>query len=253
MKNKDIAKMQKERPEAYTSLADWFEKLNDDCGYEEWSQYLYHRLSALLPLGAKGIDIGCGSGYFTRTLKRAGYAMTGMDVSLPMLQKAEQLSQKERIPYLQADVTSFRLPEKMDFAVAINDCMNYVKKEKVLSAFKRVFASLKKGGYFLFDISSENKLRRKVGGQLSIDDREDVTYLSVNTLEHDAVTMDVTLFVKQKNGYFSRFDERHLLYIYTEEEILSALSQAGFAVIDVCGHMGEEKATSDRLEFLCQK
>ena len=35
-----------EREAAYAGLADWFEYLNDDCGYENWSQYLIAKLGA---------------------------------------------------------------------------------------------------------------------------------------------------------------------------------------------------------------
>ena len=35
-----------EREAAYAGLADWFEYLNDDCDYENWSQYLIAKLGA---------------------------------------------------------------------------------------------------------------------------------------------------------------------------------------------------------------
>ena len=51
---------------AYSALAAWFEYLNADCDYEKWSQYLYGRLLSLGVKEGKGLDIGCGSGAFTR-------------------------------------------------------------------------------------------------------------------------------------------------------------------------------------------
>ena len=65
-----------ERNAAYSALAEWFEYLNDDCDYEQWSQYLIKML-ADFPGLTSGIDIGCGGGYFTRALYKAGYEMTG--------------------------------------------------------------------------------------------------------------------------------------------------------------------------------
>lgn len=247
--------MSDKKPDAYSALADWFEYLNDDCGYNEWSQYLLKKIKSLVSERAKGLDIGCGSGYFTRALKRAGFDMTGMDVSKEMLVKAQALSGEEGIsvPYLLGDITSFRTPEKYDFAVAVNDCFNYVKKDKILSAFKRVRACLGEGGFFLFDISSEKKLREKVVGVPDIDDRDDVTYFSFNTLDGDEVTMDVSLFVRQKDNLFRRFDERHLLYIYRIEEIQAALTAAGFELLSVCGHLGDDISDSDRIEFVCKR
>ena len=55
---------------AYSSLAAWFEYLNDDCDYEKWSQYLLEKLKSF-PLSV-GVDIGCGGGWFTRRFAKEG-------------------------------------------------------------------------------------------------------------------------------------------------------------------------------------
>lgn len=68
-----------EKKAAYEGLAEWFEYLNDDCGYEKWSQYLISKLKCF-PL-TTGLDVGCGSGWFTRAFRRAGYDMAGLDLS----------------------------------------------------------------------------------------------------------------------------------------------------------------------------
>jgi len=117
---------------------------------------------------------------------------------------------------------------------------------------KSVYSCLKKGGKFLFDISSENKLKNKERG-VSVDDRDDVTYISFNDVDDERVQMDVTLFVRGKVNLFKRFDERHLLYIYSISEIEQALNGAGFKVESVCGHLGEDLSTSDRIEFIALK
>ena len=242
-----------EKQAAYKNLADWFEYLNDDCGYENWSQYLILQLKAF-PL-ARGLDIGCGSGRFTRDFQKARYSMTGLDVSVEMLARAKALSDREglRIPYLLGDITRFKSFEKFDFATAVNDCVNYIPKKKLLSAFKNVYAALNKNGIFLFDISSERKFREKIANTVSADDREEITYLSFNAVEDDVVTMDVTLFIRREDGAFERCDERHTQYIYTEEEIVSALRASGFEVLKIEGHLGEEKSVSDRVCFLAKK
>jgi len=239
---------------AYYALADWFEYLNDDCGYLEWSQYLIKTLKRYVKDGAKGVDIGCGSGYFTRALKRAGYGVIGVDISEEMLIKAQELSAKEglSIQYIRQNISSLKLINKADFAVAINDCINYLPKDKLVSSFKSVYSSLKKGGAFLFDISSKNKLMNKEGG-VSLDDRDNVTYISLNTVDSEKVTMDVTLFVRTDVNLFKRFDERHLLYIYDECDIERALCEVGFKLTSVSGHLGEDVNISDRINFIAIK
>ncbi len=241
-----------ERKAAYANLAKWFEYLNDDCGYENWSQYLILQLKKY-PV-AVGLDIGCGGGWFTRSFQKAGYQMTGLDVSAEMLDYAQETAFKTgvRSEYLLGDIAKMKMPRRFDFATAINDCINYIPKNKLHIAIKNVAGALKKDGIFLFDISSSRKFREKIANTVCADDREDVTYISFNKQEIDGVTMDVTLFVKREDGTFERLDETHRQYVYTEEEICQALRSNGFEIISVEGHLGEEKTQSDRLCFLAQ-
>lgn len=242
-----------ERKSAYTHLAEWFEYLNDDCGYENWSQYLLKTLGAFSL--ETGLDVGCGGGWFTRALQRHGYAMTGMDISSEMLDYAQETALKTgvRSEYVLGDIAKCKLPRRFDFAVAVNDCINYIPKEKLLSAFKNIRSALKKDGVFFFDVSSPRKFKEKIANTVSVDDREDVAYLSFNRAEEDGVTMDVTLFVKRKDGAFDRLDEQHRQYAYTEEELCAALTTVGFETLRTEGHLGEDKSISDRLCFLCRR
>lgn len=240
-------------PQAYDSLAEWFEYLNDDCDYLSWSQYFISGLRAL-GAGGKGLELGCGSGAFSRALARAGYNMTGADISAPMLSKAAALARAEglNIPFVQADAAKLKTPEKYDFLIAPNDCYNYLPQNRLQAAFRRAADCLKRGGIFWADVSSAYKLREKVANNMFADDREDVTYLSFNALKEDRVEMDVTLFVRKGNVY-ERFDETHVQYIHEEEDVLSALEGAGFCVRAVEGHLGGAKERSDRLNFICVK
>ena len=236
---------------SYSALGRWFEYLNKDCGYEQWSQYLIKLLKSR-NAGASGLDIGCGNGYFTRALTRAGYSVTGIDISAEMLDTALSLALKEGIKaeFLLGDITKLKVTAKKDFCIAINDCINYIPKEKLKRALSHVKNCLKKGGVFIFDISSAKKLRNTVGNNLFAEDREDISYIWFNTLDKDSVTMDLTFFERQKDGSYKRYDERHIQYIYEEDEVLSALNEAGFTA-EVEGHLGKDKG--ERINFICTR
>ena len=70
---------------AYSTLADWFEYLNDDCDYENWSQYLLASISGYFGESktlVTGLDVGCGSGILGITAKKLGanrVIMTDLD------------------------------------------------------------------------------------------------------------------------------------------------------------------------------
>ena len=239
--------------DSYSTLGNFFEYLNADCDYPSWSQYL---LSVLKCEGAglKGLDIGCGNGYFTRALYRAGYDTTGMDISPAMLNEAKRLALNEGVPceFLLGDITKLKVNAKYDFIVAVNDCLNYVPPKKLKSTFAKVYSALNRGGVFHFDISSANKILNVLGSNMFGEDGEEVSYLWFNTLEEDGVTMDLTFFIRESDGRYSCFRESHRQYAHSEEDVVSALEEAGFANIKTSGHMGTPDKTQ-RINFTCKK
>ncbi len=235
----------------YSALGGAFEYLNDDCGYDEWSQYLIKKLKSL-NAGRVGVDMGCGNGYFTRALIRAGYSVIGMDVSEEMLSAAVEIARREgvRAEFLYGDITKLKLNAKPDFIVAVNDCLNYVPQTKLAAAFSKVCQNLKNGGLFIFDISSEQKLRGDIGNNLFADDGEEVTYLWFNELAGDKINMDITVFTRGADGKYTRADERQTQYIHSENDVVSALESIGFKV-ETEGHLGGTK--EKRINFICRK
>lgn len=236
---------------AYSAIGSVFEYLNRDCGYDKWSQYLIKKLQNF-KAGARGVDLGCGNGYFTRALSKAGYNVLGVDVSENMLSTALELARAEGCPaqFVLGDATELNLNFKPDFIVAVNDCVNYIPPQKLNKTFKKIYACLKKGGMFLFDISSENKLKNIIGNNTFADDDNAASYIWFNELFDDRVEMDITVFTRGQDGLYSRAEERQTQYIYGETEILTALQAAGFAV-ETEGHLGEKK--DERINFICTK
>lgn len=236
---------------SYSAIGGVFEYLNSDCDYSKWSQYLIETL-AREKAGAEGVDIGCGNGYFTRALYKAGYSVKGMDISSEALTTATEIARKEGVgaEFLAGDITKLHLCGRVDFITAINDCINYVPPEKLAKTFAGVRDSLRRGGVFIFDISSENKLKNIIGNNTFVKDYGDAAVMWLNTFKGDRVEMDITLFLRGANGLYTRRDESQTQYVHTEEAILSALRGAGFAVRSE-GDLGGSK--EERINFICRK
>lgn len=237
----------------YSALGGAFEYLNDDCGYEQWSQYLIDGLAALgVKIGARGADVGCGNGYFTRAFNKHGFNAVGVDISPEMLSAAMQSALREgvRTEFLLGDITKLNLNFKCDFITAVNDCLNYVPQGELLKTFKRVAKNLKKGGAFIFDISTSHKLKRVIGDNVFSEDRGDYAYVWFNCLKADRVDMDITLFTRRPDGLYERSDEAQTQYIHEKADVVAALADAGFET--KCeGHLGGSEEL--RINFLCKK
>lgn len=236
---------------AYNALASYYEYLIKDCDCDSWSQYVSERVREFAP-GKSGADIACGSGIFTRALKSAGFEVTGVDVSAEMLAQAQ--SRGGGITYVKQDMLKLSLLKRAHFITCINDGVNYIPGTALEKFFGRVASNLVKGGFFMFDISSEYKLREIIGSNMFAEVDDDVSYVWFNRLKEDRVEMDLTVFEKTAGGLFERRDECHAQYIHTTEQIVCALTAAGFSVLRQEGHLGEPcKDNTERLNFLALK
>ena len=101
--------------------------------------------------GAAALDMGCGDGFYTRVLKRAGAAAaTGVDVSAEMIRRAEAEERRQPLgcAYRQADVTSFAPAEPVDVVVAVY-LLSYARSADELRGLCRAcHDALRPGGRF---------------------------------------------------------------------------------------------------------
>lgn len=239
----------------YSALSSVYEYLICDCDYEKWSQYLLGKLKTYVGINSCGLDLACGSGYFTREQRKSGFKVTGVDISTQMLAVAKEkaLSEGLDIRFLNLDITNLKAIEKVDYITVINDGINYIPQDKLLSSFKKFNKALLGGGYLLFDISTVYKLKNVLGNNLFGEDRDECTYLWFNKQGDKFVDFDLTLFIKNGEKY-DRYDEAHRQYFHEMDEIKKALCDSGFEIVECTAHLGDKIADStERLQFIARK
>ena len=224
------------------------------CDYDKWANFITESVKKY-SRGVVGYDMGCGSGQITRALKRAGFAVTGVDISPEMLAaaQAENAKQKIFVPYIAGDILKFKPNVKADFITAVNDAFNCISGDKLEKAFEKMHGALKKGGFLLFDVSSAYKLKHVIANNVFFEDDDDHTYVWTNSLEKDFVKMEMCVFLRRGELY-ERKDAELTEYIHERDFIISALEKEGFEVLSVCGDMGEkEHDKSLRLNFFARR
>ncbi|MBR3864262.1 MAG: class I SAM-dependent methyltransferase [Clostridia bacterium] len=239
----------------FDSVAEFYDySMRNNCDYEGWAQYVVNKIKTLSPNAKQGIDMACGSGYFTRAFKKAGFAVTGMDISAEMLTSAQNITAKEKafIPYILGDMTSFKVMQKVDFITAINDAVNCLPPQNLQKAFKCMANALKKGGILHFDVSSEYKLKQVISNNTFCEDDDDYSYIWFNTPYDDKVVMEMSIFLKRGENYIKR-ESSLTEYIHTKENLILALEKSGFTVLDIDGDMGELTANSQRLNITAKR
>ena len=97
-----------------------FEEPNLVMGYEQWyagsgqradilEKHLLGKLLRLFPNARSVLEVGCGTGHFTRWLAGSGLDAVGLDISKPMLDEARRL---DGLRYLPGDAHSLPFADR---------------------------------------------------------------------------------------------------------------------------------------------
>jgi SAM-dependent methyltransferase len=180
--------------------------------------------AAGIPKG-RVVDLGCGGGIWLRAASEAGYETVGVDVSPSFVALARETAPKAQV--VGADAYAFALPP-CDAITAFGEVLCYVAAASAppLAAFvQRAASALRPGGLLLFDLVVGGDEAPAPGRAQRDGDGWAVT--ADATI--DAVRRVLTRNIETKRGGRT-VRERHLQYLFTEAEVVSALETAGFAV-----------------------
>jgi len=94
------------------------------------------------------IDLGCGNGVLTASLKEKGIHVTGLDASPQQLETAK--ANYPDIPFQLADATDFSVEESVDlvFSNAVFHWIDHAKQRDMLNCVSK---ALRTGGQFVFE------------------------------------------------------------------------------------------------------
>jgi ubiquinone/menaquinone biosynthesis C-methylase UbiE len=220
----------------YAEFASVYDMLMDDVDYEAWAAACLSRMENCAVRPRRVCDCACGTGGVGLALARRGLKVTGVDISDAMLRVAADKARAAGVEMrlVRQDMCALRLPRPVDAVVCACDGVNYLlSEERVLAFFERARSALVPGGVLTFDISSREKLRRMARERVYFEDREALTYLWINRMAGEILTMELSFFVKGPDGRYDRFDEVQRQRAYAADEILRLMQRAGFSDIHI--------------------
>lgn len=105
-----------------------------------------------VPPGAKVLDLGCGNGDLTATMKDRGLSPLGIDGSSEQVQAAR--TRHPDIPFMHADAAEFELDTPAD-AVFSNAAMHWIPAERQEAMIRCVNRALRPGGILVFEMGGK--------------------------------------------------------------------------------------------------
>ncbi|MBW3113038.1 methyltransferase domain-containing protein [Bacillus sp. MCCB 382] len=246
---------------SYERFAYVYDYLMQDVPYEGWLEYVNQQAVECSIHGKRILDIACGTGELSLRLVREGYDVTGVDLSSDMLMVAKEKAEAQnlQIQLFQQDMSKLDSLDEYDIITIFCDSLNYLEDESdVEHTFKSVYAHLKQGGLFLFDVHSIFKMSQIFTNQTFTLNDEHVSYIwdcfpgvVPNSVEHE-----LTFFVKDdETGQYERVEELHKQRTYPILMLNEWLLESGFEVVKITADFSGDSPNeqSERIFFACIK
>ncbi len=205
------------------------------------------------PETKKILELACGTWVVAKELKKAGYKLTGLDISKKMLDKAkENLDAKELVLW---DMTDFNLEKKFDTVLCnYNSICHLLKWEQWQKFFENVSNHLEKDGLFVFDINT-------------VFEFENITkdFAQFYNFDNDSVCLEmfkegwiykwlVKMYIKSEDWRYDLVEEIVEENSFPISKIEKELKEKWFKLLEkIDYHYWEVTAQSERVYFICKK
>ncbi len=223
--------------ENYDIFSKYYDAFTEDVDYKGKTEHIceifkrYDRLPTLL------LEVGCGSGNFSRCFYKNGIDVIGVDISEGMLSVAKEKAEKEKqdILYLNQSADELDLFGTVDGAVCLLDTVNHiVSKRQLQESFNKISLFLEKDRLFVFDVNTEYKQKEILGNNTFVLENEEVYLVWQNFWDNSRKISNIELdfFEKENDGYKREtveFSER----VYSKDQLKQMLKKAGLQLIAV--------------------
>ncbi|ARE77684.1 SAM-dependent methyltransferase [Streptomyces sp. Sge12] len=179
------------------------------------------------PAGSRVLDLCCGPGLFTVPLARAGHAVTGVDLSAPLLSRARTHCREAGVEarFVEAEMLGFAEPGAFDAVVNMFTSFGYYDRhEDNVQVLRNTHASLAPGGTLLIDVVGKEILAR-LDERVSLSERDGKVLVQRDTVLDD--------WTRLRSDWYSIEGSRAAtgsmtLFLYSAGELRDMLGAAGF-------------------------
>ena len=213
--------------------------------------------------GAKCLDLACGNGRHSVLFARKGYYVTGLDLSPFLIVQAKKRlkkqykAQREKLRFVIKDMRNIGYKNEFDLAVNLFSSFGYFeKKSENFKVIKEVSASLKNGGFFLFDFLNKDYIVHNLV-PFDIKTLKGTAFIQIRQISINGIVKNIIIIKNRKNlkaPEVHQFLEKIQLYSLTE--FRKEFKKRDLRIVKTFGNYSGEKYNktgSERLIILAQK
>ena len=188
------------------------------------------------------LDLACGPGRHAVCFAKAGFNVTGVDLSRFLLRKAADhaLLQHQSVEWVEQDMRSFVRPEAFDLALSMLSSFGYFEAdEDNRKVLQNICQSLRPEGRFVLDIAGKEILAR-IFQPVSAESLPGVGTLFVRRAfvgDYSQIENEWTYISEEDT--VKRYVMRH--WVYSARELRLMLHDAGFKLVDFFGELSRKR------------
>jgi SAM-dependent methyltransferase len=207
-------------------------------------------------IGDPVLDVACGTGRLTRAIAEAGLTVTGVDVMLPMLERARLFSDQLTISWVHADCRTLTLRQQFKLAIMTGHAFQNLLSDTDQHMFlERIYSHIDTGGILAFETrniegkgsggSSEYTLWRSF--QDSRGRWIDVSTASSFNAETMVDHVDIIRTVRETG---EKWPSKIALRYITVERLNQLLKLHGFTIVEQYGDWSRVSVSSSTPEII---
>ena len=220
---------------SFKDYANYYDLIYKDKDYEKEVDFIENIVGESKP--KKILEVGCGTGNYTKILLEKGYEVTAIDISGNMLEIARE---KCACKLIKGDIRSVSINEKFDTCIAMFAVMGYITENSdIIKALNNIRRHLKPNGVFVFDVWNGLAVMRILPEQrIKEVENERIKIVRVATpnlrsFDHICEVNYKLLILNKGDNIFNEINEKHVVRFYFPQEIKYYLEQAGFEVLKI--------------------
>ena len=238
-------------PAAFSIINNYYDLIYQEKDYANETKYVIDILNANSSNVHHLLELGFGTGNYSKYFANAGYIVTGVEKCKSMVALAKAKSIPNFFP-VTGDITNFSFKKKFDAAISLFHVISYLTKNKdVLLCFRQVSKHLRKNGLFIFDVwytaAVYSQQPRNTTKNISTD-TYDIKRMAepIVLYEQNIIQINYQLLIKNKlTQHVEELKEVHCMRHFSTPEIKLMAKLSGFRLVNAEEFLTAKKPGAD--------